>query len=257
MNRPELPLDLDPRKTALFLDCDGTLAEIAAEPSQARVSPSVLASVRALHEITGGAVAIVSGRSLAQLDTLLDPLILPLAGIHGLQRRGASGRLHAPKIDEAALARATQAIESFAASRRGLICEPKPGSVALHYRLRPDLETPVLQMAAATVADNPPLSLLHGKCVVELRCSHRTKGDAIRDFMRERPFSGRTPIFAGDDETDEAGFQVMPEMGGIGIKIGDGPTKAGRRVGTPAEFHAWLARLAAIWRTHRRLVASL
>jgi trehalose 6-phosphate phosphatase len=247
MTRSPLPLDLDPDRTAFFLDCDGTLAEIVAEPSLARVEPDVLASVRTLHERCGGALAIVSGRSIAQLDGLFRPLSLPVAGVHGLERRDAAGHVRRADVDTATLGDAVARIDAFVSRHPGLICEAKPCSVALHYRMRPDLEGEARELASALAVMHPSLALLSGKAVVELCAGERTKGDAIAAFMSEPPFAGRLAVFAGDDVTDESAFEMLATAGGITIKVGEGETRAAHRVATPAEFHDWLAQLAARW----------
>lgn len=247
MAEPPLPLDLDARETALFLDCDGTLSEIVDHPAQARVAPQVRDTVGLLARQAGGALAIVSGRSIAQLDALLAPLLLPAAGVHGAERRDHAGRLHSAAADGGLAGARTRAAQAFAARHRGLVCEVKPGAVALHYRMRPELQEAVETFAASLAAGRPGLGLRHGKMVVEVAAGRRTKGDAIAAFMGEPPFSGRRPVFVGDDVTDEDGFAVVAAMGGVTIKIGKGPTRASLRAADRRTVERWLAALGARW----------
>ncbi|MGE0501366.1 MAG: trehalose-phosphatase [Rhizobiaceae bacterium] len=239
--------DLDPGRTAFFLDFDGTLAPIVARPDEARIEPAVLDVVHRLQALTGGAVAILSGRAVDRLDRFLAPLVLPAAGVHGLQRRDAAGVLHEGPVDRAELTAASDTIDAFANPHLGLIVERKPASIALHYRQRPDLEPVILSIASRTEAAHPGLHLLRGKCVVELKAGDRTKGDALADFMREPPFAGRTPVVAGDDVTDEAAFAAANRLGGRSIKVGDGTTAAAFCVSGPHELHTRLLRLAERW----------
>lgn len=247
MAEPPLPLDLDARATALFLDCDGTLSKIVDHPDDARIEPQLRDTVGLLSRQTGGAVAIVSGRSIAQLDALLAPLRLPAAGVHGAERRDHAGKLHAKAAVEGLDAARIAAAEDFVAGHAGLVSEVKPGAMALHFRMRPELEADVERFAAALVAGQPRLSLRYGKKVVEIAAGHRTKGDAIAAFMREPPFAGRLPVFVGDDITDEDGFAVVASMDGRTIRIGEGPTCAALRAADRGEVERWLVALARRW----------
>lgn len=237
--------DLAPARTAFFLDFDGTLARIVSDPAQAAVAAPTLAALRRLHEAAGGAVAIVSGRIIAQLDAMLHPLRLPVAGVHGLERRNAAGAVFTTPFDAPAQHRITSALRRFVSERPGLLAEVKSGSVALHYRRRPELEADCRAFAAAAARAEPRVRIVEGKMVVELKLSARTKGDAIADFMAEPPFRGRRPFFAGDDATDEAGFAVVNAMDGVSLKVGPGETRARHRVEGIDAFIAWLERLAA------------
>jgi trehalose 6-phosphate phosphatase len=251
MAEPPSPLSaldiahFDPAKTAFFVDFDGTLAEIADDPAAVALDSRERQALTEIAGATDGAVAIISGRAVADLDRLLAPLVLPLAGVHGLERRAAAGALSRIPSDEAALGKAMQALRALERQHPGLLVEKKPGSVALHFRRRPELEPLCMATTTALVETHPSLQLLHGKMVIELKAGQATKADAIRDFMRESPFRGRTPLFAGDDATDECGFLAMPEFAGTSIKIGPGRTIANYRAETIEEFRAWLARLAA------------
>ena len=243
----DLPTDLDPAATALFLDCDGTLAAIAERPSEARIAPATLALLARLAGALDGALAVVSGRAVADLDRLLAPLVLPIAGGHGAERRDGAGRRHPARPDGPSLAGATARLQAFAERHQGLIVETKPASVALHYRMRPELAAAARTEAAGIAAGRPTLRLLHGLMVVEVSASKRTKGDAIAEFMAEPPFAGRRPVFVGDDVTDEDGFAAVMAIGGIAVKIGAGPSLARLRAADMAEAQAWLGRLAERW----------
>jgi trehalose 6-phosphate phosphatase len=242
------PLDLSPHDTAIFLDFDGTLAEIVDDPEAVGLAPDQLMRLGRLAQCLDGALAVISGRSIEQLDRFLAPLRLPLAGVHGRERRNGAGRLRGDTIDEAAIAEVANQAEAFAATRPGVLVERKPASVAIHYRTAPEFGADVVDFAARRVAQGSGLTLLRGKMVVEIAAGHRTKGDAIADFLREQPFAGRKPVFAGDDVTDEDGFRAIARHDGIAIKIGPGPSEAPWRLESPRELHGWLEDLDARWR---------
>jgi len=222
--------ELDVAQTAFFLDFDGTLAEIVPDPARVRIKQETLAMLERLHALARGAVGVVSGRSIAHLDALLHPLRLPMAGVHGLERRNADGMVMRARIDAELYRRIGEAVSAFANRHSGLIVETKPGSVALHYRQRPDCQVECLALAEDLARRDTRIRLLPGKMVGEMTLATRTKGDAIADFMKEPPFLGRRPFFAGDDVTDEAGFAAVNAMGGLSVKVGPGPTSANWRL---------------------------
>lgn len=238
------PPRVDPATTAFFLDFDGTLADIVDEPGAARVKPRVAEALARLCAAAGGALAVVSGRDIGQIDVMLSPLLLPVAGVHGLERRDATGKLHRVAVDEALAARIGARVAALAAAHPGLLREVKPGSVALHYRKRPELAGACLDLARRLAAEDGRIHLLRGRKVVELKFAQRTKGDAIAGFMAEPPFAGRMPLFVGDDVTDEDGFAEVARRGGMAIRIGGGETAAAFRFAGIAAFHDWLAGLA-------------
>jgi trehalose 6-phosphate phosphatase len=226
---------------ALFLDIDGTLLEIAPTPSAVHPARADTTLIAALYEKTGGALALVSGRSLAKIDELFSPLRLPAAGQHGVERRDARGCVHRPPFPRKALERAAELIREFAAGHAGLVFEDKGYSMALHYRLAPRLAAAahaVVREAARTVGDS--VEVQGGKMVAELKPAGHDKGGAIEAFMHERPFAGRVAVFLGDDLTDEHGFRVVERLGGHSIKVGSGATAARWRVPDPAAARAWL-----------------
>lgn len=240
-----LPARLPPDRFAFFLDFDGTLSEIVDEPHRATVQPHVLKLLQSLRDAAHGAVAVVSGRSIGQLDRMLYPLRLPSAGVHGAERRDHAGNIHRSQVDNREDRWLAGRVREFAASRAGLVAEHKPGAIALHYRQRPELAAESLLFAAALAHEHAGLHLVRGKKVVELKLSARTKGDAIADFMMEPPFAGRRPFFAGDDVTDEAGFARVNSMGGISLKVGGGQSAASHRAGTIRELVEYLEQSVA------------
>jgi trehalose 6-phosphate phosphatase len=235
-------LPLPPAETAFFFDFDGTLAEIVEDPRAVTLGADMVRALAGLHRVSGGALAIVSGREISVLDGFLGPLRLPLGGAHGAERRDANGDVHRVDVDSSIMKALAEGLDEFARRHDGLLVERKRTSAALHYRRRPDLEPICRQAALALAAAHDGVSLLEGKMVVELKISGRTKGDLIADFMDEVPFFGRRPIFFGDDVTDEDAFRALPRWDGIGVKIGDGPTAASRRIANPASLRAWLLR---------------
>jgi len=229
------------RNWAFFLDVDGTLLDIAETPDAAEATRSEKSLVRRLHEASGGALALVSGRSLAAIDELFAPLKIAAAGQHGVERRDSLGQLHRGSYPRNRLQRAAQAVRDFAAAHDGLVFEDKGASFALHYRLAPSLEEAacsVVRKAAASLGDWVEVQM--GKMVIELKPAGRDKGVAIEEFLREPPFAGRAPVFIGDDVTDEDGFRVVNRAGGHSIKVGEGSTEARWLLADPSAARAWL-----------------
>ncbi|KAB8058831.1 trehalose-phosphatase [Janthinobacterium sp. FT14W] len=224
--------------TAVFLDFDGTLVDLASTPDGVRLEPGVVEALALLAERHGGALALISGRPVAQIDAMLAPLVVPVAGVHGVERRGADGRFTVAATPDLSpvLARA----QALAALYPGLLVERKRGAVALHYRLAPQLEQLCLQEMTAAVQACPGILLLHGKMVLEAKPAATDKGGAIAAFMQETPFAGRRPVFAGDDTTDEAGFAYVQQAGGQGVKVGSGPSAATLRLASPGALRAAL-----------------
>ncbi len=196
-----------------------------------------------------GAVALVSGRPIADVDRLFAPLHLPVAGLHGLERRDARGRVTRAGAAQAAgdlLAEARGALARFAAAHPGTLIEDKGLTLALHYRQAPAAEGEARAlMDGLRDGSGGALVLQHGKMVIELRPAGNDKGTAVAAFMAEAPFAGRLPVFVGDDVTDEAGFATINAMSGISIRVGDGaPTCARYDGASVAEIHDWLAAAA-------------
>jgi trehalose 6-phosphate phosphatase len=227
---------------AWFLDIDGTLLDIAAMPAAVKTGPTDTRLVTGLYSETGGALALISGRSIPGIDKLFYPLRLPAAGQHGIERRDAKGRIHHHPFPEDAMRRAAADIRAFSAKHEGLVFEDKGASLALHYRLAPHLAGAAhatMHKAAQHLGEG--VEVQGGKMVAELKPSGRDKGIAIEEFMREAPFRGRLPVFLGDDLTDEDGFHVVNRLGGHSIKIGSGVTSARWRLRDAAAVRAWLS----------------
>jgi trehalose 6-phosphate phosphatase len=215
---------------AFFLDVDGTLIEIASHPQAVNPTPRMKAIITHLRLNTDGAVALVSGRTIAELDTLFMPLTgLPAAGLHGLERRDAEGRIHLATLTESPLNEAKHELREFTKLNPGTLLEDKGATVALHYRNAPSLASAVqatMNEVLRRLGDD--FELKSGKMVVELKPSGRHKGHAVEEFMDELPFRGRTPIFIGDDITDEDGFRVVNRMHGYSIRVGAANHSAAR-----------------------------
>lgn len=226
------------RSTALFLDFDGTLADLAPQPESVRLADDLVPLLHLLFGHVGGALAIVSGRRLSDLDQFLRPLTLPSASEHGAQRRLADGQLIS--IAPPDLQYAIKAAGALAVQHPRLRVEIKNAAVALHYRHAPELQSLCLQVMTEAVAASRDVELLCGKYVLEIKPAGVSKGTAIAAFMLHAPFAGRVPLFAGDDVTDEAGFSAVQLLGGAGIKVGAGETVAQHRCATPAALRQWL-----------------
>lgn len=225
-------------RTALFLDFDGTLVELAAQPELIEVPAGLTGVLTALRDQLNGALALVSGRRLSDLDGFLAPLLLPAAGEHGAQRRTAEGRLFsAPAAD---MKHVLQAAENLLQRHPGLKLERKSLALSLHYRHAPELEELCLQVMRHAVDSSVGFDLMQGKLVIDVKPSGFSKGTAIAAFMHEAPFAGRAPLFVGDDVTDEAGFEQVQRMGGQAIKVGPGPTTARYRCASVGQLAAWL-----------------
>lgn len=225
-------------ETALFLDFDGTLVALAAQPELVEVPQGLAGTLAELHRRLNGALALVSGRRLLDLDGFLAPLLLPAAAEHGAQRRTADGlMISAPPAD---LGQVLQAAEDLVARHPALKLERKNLALSLHYRQAPELEALCLQVMREALERSQGIELMQGKCVIDVKPAGFSKGTAIAAFMGEAPFAGRMPIFAGDDVTDEAGFEQVRRMGGKTIKVGPEPTAAQFRCASVAHLARWL-----------------
>ena len=193
-----------------------------------------------LQQASGGALALLSGRRLDDLDRIFWPLRLPAAGIHGLERRRADGSLEI--MGGEAIAALRQPLGAFAAQEPGLLLEDKGLALALHYRGAPHREAATRAFARALAArSSAALRLLEGKMVVEFHANYADKGRAIELFMAEPPFRGRRPVFAGDDVTDEDGFRAVRRLGGIAVRVGEvGASAAQWHLPSVAALRAWL-----------------
>lgn len=236
MSPPALSGDI-----ALFLDLDGTLLEHEPHPQAVSVSAGLLRLLGELRRACGGALALISGRAIADIDRLFAPLIVPAAGQHGMELRLPSGAQHRHMPDTATLRRAASAIELVTAAHPGLLFEDKGMSLALHYRHAPQMRDTLaraMRNIRASLGDG--FVLQEGKFVFELKPSGRDKGTAIVEFINEAPFAGRLPVFVGDDLTDEHGFEAVNALGGHSVKVGPGESHARWRLADTTAVLAWL-----------------
>lgn len=231
-----IPPDLD-RTNALFLDLDGTLLEIAATPESVVVPPGLPELLANLHGLLGGAVAIVTGRSIGFVDTLLRPFVPVAAGEHGAALRYQDGKMEEMPKGLAVPDAWREALEAAAQRWPGVLIEPKPHGVAVHYRLVPERGNDVWRLVRALVPqDHPWFRLIPAREAVEIGPRGVSKGRAVERLMAHQPFKGRRPIFVGDDFTDEAGMEAARQFGGEGLRVAE------VFGGEPAAVRAWLMR---------------
>ena len=239
----EVPI---PRDMGFFFDIDGTLVDFADAPSKVRVDRALVRLLGRLRDAAGGAVALISGRSVADIDRLFGPARFCVAGQHGAERRDAAGMLHRLGSPSARLREVGRKLERLAVSHPSLVLEDKGMNLALHYRRAPRLGSKVraaVRKLARELGD--AFEVQNGKMVIEIKPSGRDKGTAIAEFMREKPFRHRLPVFVGDDRTDEFGFRVVNRLGGLSVKVGKGRTAARRRLPDTAAVRDWLAQYAS------------
>lgn len=236
-------LAVDSSKYAFFFDVDGTLAAIQPEPDAVTIPLDVRHNLQKLADHCEGALALVSGRPISQLDTLAAPLVLPLAGVHGAELRDAANNLHRVELPADVAEPLRQMLEDGMKTLPGTLLEAKGMAFALHYRQAPQFEKDVLALAESAVAQFAALTLQPGKCVVEIKPHGTDKGAAINTFMQHAPFHGRIPVFVGDDLTDEKGFQTVNALQGISVKVGEGSTNAAFRLAEVTDVYDWIAQL--------------
>ncbi|MGV4199341.1 trehalose-phosphatase [Citrobacter murliniae] len=228
---------------AYFFDLDGTLAEIKPHPDQVVVPKTVLHLLHRLAAQNAGALALISGRSMAELDVLTTPFRFPLAGVHGAERRDINGHAHIVSLPQDVEREIDVLLNAAMAELPGTTLEAKGMAFALHYRQAPEHEAALLALAQHIIHKWPQLALQPGKCVVEIKPKGTNKGEAIDAFMQEAPFAGRVPVFIGDDLTDEAGFRVVNRAGGISVKVGSGATQATWRLAGVTDVWRWLEQI--------------
>lgn len=230
---------------AYFFDIDGTLVEIAGSPNRVHLDRELMVLLEQLNRYAGGAVALISGRSIADIDSLF-PCRLPAAGQHGIERRDALGRVTHHAFSSEKLAWARDRLAEAAARHRGLLLEDKGLSLALHYRQAPRLGSYAHRLARSVQARiGKEYCVLSGKRVVEIKPAGRHKGLAVLEFMQEHPFLGRTPVFVGDDATDEYGFATVNRLKGHSVKVGPGRSAARWRLPDVPAVRVWLNRSLA------------
>ena len=225
---------------ALFLDFDGTLAAFAQHPDGVTIEAGVPELLVRVRERLGGAVAIVTGRTLEALDTLMGAPRFAGAGLHGLEWRLAEGRTHRSGKPVGASRIVAALRERFGSDPR-LYVEDKGAGVALHFRRAPERAQECMA-ALRELAAGPDFETLRGHYVVEARPRGIHKGAAVKALQRHAPFNGRKPVFVGDDRTDEDGFRAALVFGGYGVKVGPEPSEARYRLPTVAAVNAWLTK---------------
>ena len=246
---PPLPPP-DPRKvraeaSALFLDLDGTLAAFRRQPGLVGPDPERTRRLRALNVALDGRLAILSGRTLEDIDRILEGSVVAAAGVHGLERRASDGAV-TRRPAHPAIETAADALARFAAAHPGVAVEPKGPSVALHYRAAPEAAD-MAQALVRRLAESLGLTVQMGALVAELRTPGADKGDALLAFMSEAGFNGAHPVMIGDDLTDEAAFEVAAGLGGFGILVGDPrPTAAAFGLRDVQAVHAFLDQILAV-----------
>jgi trehalose 6-phosphate phosphatase len=224
----------------LFLDVDGTLVELTDTPYDGHASGDLKALLSGAAGKLHGALALVSGRSIDYLDTLFDPLHLPSAGLHGIERRDAAGVVHGAGVTDAALDAARLELTQFVRAHPGALLEDKGRTLGLHFRMAPQLQARA--HAAIATALGAGYEVQAGNMMFEIKPRGFSKGRAIEAFVQEAPFAGRTPVFAGDDLTDLDGFRAVERLGGLSIGVGD-RVQGLYHLEDPAAVRCWLSTL--------------
>lgn len=229
----------------VFLDVDGTLVDFAATPAEVRVDDALRELLGSAARRLQGALALISGRPLVELDRMFAPLRLPAAGVHGVERRDARGVIRRPQAAHGALAAARSKLQQLVAERPGLMLEDKRVALAVHFRLAPRYRE-VVELVLAHVVDPlvPAFHVLEGDHVMEIKPSFYDKATAVDWFMRQAPFAGRTPVFVGDDITDRDALEAVRHRGGIAIAVGD-RIESTWRLPDPASVRSWLGEFIA------------
>lgn len=233
-------LTIEPEKTALFLDFDGTFIDIAPTPDAIRVTNRDKTLLGQLSKHHGGAVSIISGRNLHDIDKHLGDFEGTVSGGHGAELRRDAKQLPAVKCNFERLEHIKNAVQEFAAIDPRVLAEDKSFGIVLHYRQHPELEGKVRDFVKCLVGDDADFEVQQAKMALEIKPKGISKAIAIERIMKFKEFRRRTILFAGDDETDEIAFAWVNEQGGITIKIGDGMTLARYRTRSPASFKKWL-----------------
>jgi len=241
---PALPL-ID-RSWAVFLDIDGTLLDYAPTPDEVEVPAGLREALARLGDALDGALALVTGRTITDVDRIFAPLRLPVAGQHGAEtRRYQNECLFAPSA--AVLTAILAPVDTFAASRPAIRVENKGLSAAVHYRGAEAERDALARLLQESVArSGSGFKVLPGHLVFDVMQRSVTKGSALDWFMTEPPFVSRLPLFAGDESTDEDGFAAALARGGHAIRIGlKGQSRAPWRLRSPEDMRDWIRRSAA------------
>ena len=238
---PQLPTTIDCARTALFLDVDGTLLDIRDRPEEVAAGEDLVVLLERLSARLDGALSLISGRSITEIDRIFAPARFPVAGAHG-----AEIRLHPEDEVEMTTTRLPDsvmaALVEFAESHEGLLLEKKRGGASLHYRMAPDLEAQCRALVDTLMDEvGNDFRLIPGKMVFELAPRGHNKGKAIAAMMKRSPFDGRRPVFVGDDVTDEDGFVAVNRMDGISVRVGENKSSAAAfTLGSVAAVRHWL-----------------
>jgi trehalose 6-phosphate phosphatase len=232
-------------ETAILLDIDGTLLDLAPTPREVWVPPGLAKTLDRLLARTSGALALVSGRSLNDIDLIFAPAQFPAVGGHGAEMRlsgdGEAVAAHAPPMDKELKRR----LAAIARLSPGILLEDKGYSLALHYRLAPHAEKAIYEAVSLIQADlpNAPIEVLPGKSVCEIKHSGFNKASGVRELMQHEPFKGRRPLFIGDDVTDETVFAIMPDLNGLAFSVGRRAQGVAGHFDEPSDVRAFLAHL--------------
>jgi trehalose 6-phosphate phosphatase len=232
-------------ETAVLLDIDGTLLELAPTPREVWVPPGLAKTLHRLHKRTNGALALVSGRSLNDIDLIFAPDQFPAVGGHGAEMRvdadSEAVAAHAPPMDKELKRR----LAAIARLSPGILLEDKGYSLALHYRLAPHAEKAIYAAVSLIRADlpNAPIEVLPGKLVCEIKHSGFTKASGVMELMTHEPFKGRRPLFIGDDVTDESVFAIMPDLDGLAFSVGRRARGVAGHFDAPSDVREFLAHL--------------
>src|SRR3979411_3486627 len=232
-------------ETAVLLDIDGTLLDLAPTPREVWVPPGLAKTLNRLHKRTNGALALVSGRSLNDIDLIFAPDQFPAVGGHGAEMRieadSEAVAAHAPPMDKELKRR----LAAIARLSPGILLEDKGYSLALHSRLAPHAEKAIYAAVSLIRADlpNAPIEVLPGKCVCEIKHSGFNKASGVRELMTREPFKGRRPFFIGDDVTDESVFAIMPDLDGLAFSVGRRAKGVAGHFDAPSDVRDFLAHL--------------
>ena len=234
-----LPQDVT-RRHALLLDFDGTLVALAETPSGIQVPDGLAGVLGELFDLLGGAVAIISGRPVREIEENLNlPDDMPIAGVHGAEWRGEE-----PVRLDPIKSRLERIELELKRQFPGQLIETKSLALAIHYRGKPEMAEVIDAAIKQLCAHDASLSVIAGKAVFEIKPVWANKGVAVERLMSAPPFAGRTALMFGDDVTDEDGFRMAMSHGGAAVKVGEGDTAADYRIASPAEVFQWLAGVA-------------
>ena len=239
------PCNFDTRRTCLFLDVDGTLLDVRPLPGEVKVDRQLLDLLDRLHSHLNGALALISGRPIEELTRMFAPLHIPMAGIHGFERRSGRGTIHRPTLPRSRLDGVREAITPLVGGSPGLLLEDKGCALALHFRRAPDsAQTAVQAMQRCASELGTGFELLEGRCVIEIKPACQNKATAVEAFMQEDPFAGLIPIYIGDDRSDCDGFCAVRRHWGVDIAVGE-RVEARWQLEDPSAVRDWLSRFAA------------